>query len=127
MENGKTKKIFFLILGLGVLFALLSFGRNYHKTALNDLREQITKRNDSIILLSQKRYDSVLELANTAIEGADLMREDNDRLRTSNNNLYYELKKQKRLLRVIDTSFVNNAERISVSTDKFYQRNDSIR
>ena len=110
-----------------LLFILSGFGGNHlYKQLKKELQEQI-EDNKLIIEQSQKTQDSLISIAAQERNYADRLRSDNEQLTRRNNSLYYQLQRRNAQVFIIDTTFISNARRISESSDRFYQRNDTIR
>lgn len=95
-----------------------------------DFKKQIQehqKENELQIKASEVREDSLTGLIDQQKQQADVLRNANERLQQQNNSLYYELKKRRKNLFIVDSDFMSNARRLSESTDRFYKSNDSIR
>ena len=95
-----------------------------------DFKKQIQdnqKENEALIKASEAREDSLTGLVDQQKHQADVLRHANDQLQQQNNSLYYELKKRRKNLFIVDSDFMSNARRISESTDRFYKANDTLR
>tara|TARA_R110000823_G_scaffold306482_2_gene428913 strand:- start:316 stop:705 length:390 start_codon:yes stop_codon:yes gene_type:complete len=119
------KRYLYVAVGVIVLIFVLAGGKGVG--VYKDVLERFKKKNDSLILVHQKRTDSLITIADQTYIYADEIIQENDLLRNRNNRLNYENKQKAKSLRVIDTIFISNARRISNSTDRFYKENDSIR
>ena len=125
VKTKKYKWVKWLLIGLGGILIISSFfgGREYSKR----FWEREIAQRDSLINESQTRQDSLLfeigSFEETANELSILIQD----LEQRNYRLYANLKRQERLLYVIDTSFVRNAERIADSADRYYRRTNDIR
>lgn len=109
---------------LAIAIGLLLFQRSNNNTSFTD-REIFLK--DSLIEVSKGRQDSLnLVISDGKIEATDW----ENRWMASeirNRRKNEKIKKLEKSLNIIDTVFISNARRISESSDRFYQANDSTR
>lgn len=115
-----------IVIALFILLSGFFSGNHFYKQLKKELQEQI-EDNKLIIEQSQKTQDSLISIAAQERNYADRLRSDNEQLTRRNNSLYYQLKRRNAQVFIIDTTFISNARRISESSDRFYQRNDTIR
>lgn len=101
-------------------------GTYFYKDFKKQIQEQ-QKENEMQIKASEVREDSLTGLIDQQKQQADVLRNANERLQQQNNSLYYELKKRRKNLFIVDSDFMSNARRLSESTDRFYKANDTIR
>jgi len=114
-----------VILALAVGFLMFK-GNSYYK-ANKTLLETLKNEKDSILKDSRIRVDSLKnELSNSDDRLLNLENLLSEKQR-QNNYLYGKLKQREKDLLVRDTSFINNAKRISEYTNRYYFKNDSIR
>lgn len=114
-----------VILALAVGFLMFK-GNSYYK-ANKTLLETLKNEKDSILKDSRIRVDSLKnELSNSDDRLLNLENLLSEKQR-QNNYLYGKLKQREKDLLVRDTSFINNAKRISEYTNRYYSKNDSIR
>jgi len=110
-----------------VFLALLSFSGskyyNYNQSLLNDAIRRI----DSITELSQQRQDSLVDVLVYSEQRVYDLEYRWKQAEKRNNYLYAKLKEREKDLYNNDTSFINNASRISNGVNRYYQPTDGIR
>jgi len=110
-----------------VFLALLSFSGskyyNYSQSLLNDAIRRI----DSITELSQQRQDSLVDVLVYSEQRVYDLEYRWKQAEKRNNYLYAKLKEREKDLYNNDTSFINNASRISNGINRYYQPTDGIR
>lgn len=125
------KNLFWLVLGVLVLLIATGviFAPKYHKDLVEELTAKEKARNDSLIMVSRRKQDSLLNLLENAVDVRDEYKRRSEQIDLENRWLYDELKRKSNELkkRRVDTSFGNNARIITNGVDRFYQTNDSIR
>lgn len=89
--------------------------------------KQTEKREDSLIANSQFKQDSLIVIISKGETKYDAQQQQINYLEQQNRYLYATIKKREASNRVVDTSFIVNAKRISESSNRFYQKNDTTR
>lgn len=117
-KNGLT--LIILVIALGLLF----FQNNNHNL---DYIERELFLKDSLIEVSKLRQDSLdLVISDGKVEASDWEAKwKESELRNKRKN--EKIKKLEKTLSTPDTVFISNARRISESSNRFYESNDSIR
>ena len=119
-QKKDNSKILYIIIVILLIFVFASFfgGKRYSDSVYEDS----IRKKDSLIEVVSLEKETLLNESLDAQTVAEEMRSENERLQQNNNNLYYELKKQIRLRRVIDTSFYSNALYLSKSVNRYYEK-----
>lgn len=118
------KKYWKLGIILLILIVFLLSGNKGYKMYKDLLRSnQATK--DSLIELSQYKQDSLNTIIQDNLIISDSKTQKIDELNKSNKYLYRKLKQNEKALHFIDTSFINNAKRISKRGNRHRKENDT--
>ncbi len=113
-------------LGLVLIIAcfLLFSGSKGYKMYKSLLRQNQSTQ-DSLIELSQKKQDSLLIIIDDGLLLSQTLTIKIDELNKSNRYLYRKLKLNEKALLTSDTSFINNAKRISKRGNRHRKENDT--
>tara|TARA_R110000803_G_scaffold78075_5_gene143159 strand:+ start:5698 stop:6105 length:408 start_codon:yes stop_codon:yes gene_type:complete len=128
-NTDKTKKVLYIVIGLLVLILVLGGfgGNNYLNNANKKAAERVIEVQDSIQADSQKKQDALVKLKEEGFESANIWMQKSGELEIKNWRLNEKLKKRERERLAIDTVFMSNGRRISESSNRFYQSDDSLR
>ena len=124
-----TRKSKSIAVGIAIIvfLTLLAFSGskyyNYSQTLLNDAIRRI----DSVTALSKQRQDSLQNIVIYSEKQAKDLEYKWQQAENRNNYLYTKLKQREQDLHNNDTSFINNASRISKGVNRYYSSKDGIR
>ncbi len=122
MENKKRPIWLYIVIGIVLLLFIggaFTGGHFWTKKVWTD----IVQKKDSLILDSQNKQKELQSTIKENETRAMQLEAAINKLSNENSYLYSELRKKERALRnSIDTSFRNNARRISDSANRYYQK-----
>ena len=110
-----------------IIACFLLFSGNKGFNLYKKLLRQNQSTKDSLIELSKYKQDSLLLLIDNGLLLSETLTQKIDELNKSNRYLYRKIKQNEKDLLIVDTSFINNAKRITKRSNRHRKENDTIK
>jgi hypothetical protein len=122
----------FLLVVLFVLLLVIAtgglFGSKYHNSIIEELAEERKSLNDSLIMDSEMKQQTLNDTIAESKKTIKIYKLKSIRIEIENSRLYETIRRNKKLIdKRNDTSFINNANVITGSVDRYYKAKDSIK